>query len=164
MYTSYFTLYLLTCLLSSSICLVTLLIIGNLLFCSPKINSCCFLSSRIISLRTSLFSTSLITPLLICVIVFCSSLISLIAKLFGYSLAFLSAGSIIILIVLFPLIIKEIKIVKKGQRFCQYFSAEWQKVPLQIYAERSVHWNSNILWNGRVHGLKKKTPRYPCYR
>ena len=76
-----------------------------------------------------------------------SSLIALIAKLFGYSLAFLSAGSIIILIVLFPLIIKEIKIVKKRQKMGSLLVGEFKKKTTQLVAIFSpiVFINSGLL-------------------
>jgi len=76
-----------------------------------------------------------------------SSLIALIAKFFGYSLAFLSAGSIIILIVLFPLIIKEIKIVKKRQKIILPLINEFKKKTTQLIAIFSpiVFINSGLL-------------------
>jgi len=76
-----------------------------------------------------------------------SSLIALVANFFGYSLAFLTAGSIIILIALFPLIVKEIKIVKKSQKIILPLINEFKKKTTQLIAIFSpiVFINSGLL-------------------
>ena len=54
-------------------------------------------------------------------------LLPFIAKTLGYSTVFLTAGVIILLIIIFPLLIKEIEIVKKRQKLAPLLMKEFRK-------------------------------------
>jgi MFS family permease len=63
-----------------------------------------------------------------------SALLPFIAKTLGYNMVFLTAGFIILPIVLFPLIIKEKKIVKKPQKVGKLLIQEFKKKTILVIA------------------------------
>ena len=63
-----------------------------------------------------------------------SSLFGVIAKIFGYSYAFLTAALLVILIIIFPLVVKEAKIVKKRQKVGTLLVGEFKKRTTQLVA------------------------------
>jgi len=63
-----------------------------------------------------------------------SSLLAVIAQIFSYSAAFLTAGLLILLIIIFPLMIKEIKIIKKRQKIASLLTNEFRKKTIQLIA------------------------------
>ena len=63
-----------------------------------------------------------------------AAFLSSIAQLFGYSIAFLTTGVIVFFIILFPLAIKEVKIVKKRQKIGSLLVGEFKKKTTQFIA------------------------------
>jgi len=63
-----------------------------------------------------------------------SSLFGVIAKIFGYSFVFLTAALFVILIIIFPLVVKEVKIVKKRQKVGTLLIKEFKKKTTQLVA------------------------------
>ena len=66
--------------------------------------------------------------------VFAASVITLIANNYGYSFVFLTTGLIILLIIIFPLVVKEIKIVKKRPKVAPLLIGEFKKRTTQLIA------------------------------
>ncbi len=63
-----------------------------------------------------------------------SSLLAFIAKIFGYNISFLVTGLIVFLIILFPFIVKEVKIIKKRQKVAKLLIGEFRKRTTQLIA------------------------------
>ena len=63
-----------------------------------------------------------------------SSLLAIIAKIFGYNISFLVTGLIVFLIILFPFIVKEVKIIKKHQKVAKLLIGEFRKRTTQLIA------------------------------
>ena len=61
-----------------------------------------------------------------------STFLGIIAKIFGYSISFLASGIIVFLIIIFPLIVKDIKIVKKRQKVAKILIGEFKKRKTQL--------------------------------
>lgn len=76
-----------------------------------------------------------------------SSVLASIAQFYGYQMAFLSAGIIVILIILFPLIVKETKIRIKSQKVAKLLIREFKKKQTQVLAIFSsvYHINKGLL-------------------
>ena len=60
-----------------------------------------------------------------------STFLGVIAKIFGYNISFLASGLIVFLIIIFPLIVKEVKIIKKRQKI---IIGEFKKRTTQLIA------------------------------
>ena len=63
-----------------------------------------------------------------------SSLFGAIAKIFGYSYVFLTAALLVILIIIFPFVVKEVKIVKTRQKIGKLLVGEFKKKTTQLVA------------------------------
>lgn len=63
-----------------------------------------------------------------------AAFLSFIAQLFGYSAAFLTTGLFILLAIIFPLTIKEVKMVKKRQKMGSLLVGEFKKKTTQLIA------------------------------
>jgi len=63
-----------------------------------------------------------------------SSLFGSIAKIFGYPYVFLTSALLVILIMIFPLVVKEVKIVKKRQKVGKLLVVEFKKKTTQLVA------------------------------
>ena len=63
-----------------------------------------------------------------------SFLLAFIAKIFGYNISFLASGLIVFLIILFPFIVKEVKIIKKRQKVAKILIVEFKKRTTQLIA------------------------------
>lgn len=63
-----------------------------------------------------------------------AAFLSFIAQLFGYSAAFLTTGLLILLVIIFPLTIKEVKMVKKRQKMGSLLVGEFKKKTTQLVA------------------------------
>jgi len=61
-------------------------------------------------------------------------LFALIAKTLGYSVVFIAAGLITVFILIFPLVVKEIKIVKKRRKVAKLLISEFKKKTTQLLA------------------------------
>lgn len=61
-----------------------------------------------------------------------SSLFGVIAKIFGYPYVFLTAALLVILIIIFPLVVKEVKIVKNRQKIGKLLVGEFKKKTTQL--------------------------------
>ncbi len=63
-----------------------------------------------------------------------NTLLAFIAQIFGFAATFLTTGLIILLIIIFPLIIKEVKTVKKRQKIASMLVGEFKKRTTQLVA------------------------------
>lgn len=63
-----------------------------------------------------------------------SSLFGAIAKIFGYSYVFLTAALLVILIIIFPFVVKEVKIAKTRQKIGKLLVGEFKKKTTQLVA------------------------------
>ncbi len=63
-----------------------------------------------------------------------SSLLAFIAKIFGYNISFLASGLIVFMVILFPFIVKEVKIIKKRQKVAKILIGEFRKRTTQLIA------------------------------
>jgi MFS family permease len=63
-----------------------------------------------------------------------STFLGFIAKIFDYNISFLASGLITFLILLFPLIVKEVKIIKKRPKVAKILIGEFKKRPTQLLA------------------------------
>lgn len=61
-----------------------------------------------------------------------SSLFGVIAKIFGYPYVFLTAALLVVLIIIFPLVVKEVKIVKNRQKVGTLLVGEFKKRTTQL--------------------------------
>jgi MFS family permease len=72
-----------------------------------------------------------------------STFLAIIAKVFGYNISFLASGLIVFLIIIFPLIVKEVKIIKKRQKVAKILIGEFRKKTTQFVATFGVIANIN---------------------
>jgi len=63
-----------------------------------------------------------------------STFLGVIAKYLGYNYSFLASGLIVLLVIIFPFIVKEVKIIKKRQKVAKILIGEFKKRSTQLIA------------------------------
>lgn len=67
-------------------------------------------------------------------VAFGTSVIATIAQVYGYRMSFLAGGSIILIIMIYPILVKEIKILKKRPKISSLLKQEFKKRTTQLVA------------------------------